>query len=243
MEKPDIFPATMLTDVTDPAAKHSITFTLRDYISYIDWIFSYLLFLFCFNWLKFPRSLLIKENSDVQEHLDTDFACREQAFSFFFFNCWHRQVGENPSTPLETDLLKTYKRRYSCSKFRNFTDDCQPRPQGAFLWLLLTSNASKKCPGARLDVCLWWGAQIFKLAGATSSLTYDVFLSKLASLQILRRSLKWCRWIFLLPGPGQLVPEGSLLYPCQDFICKGIVTQEKYIHFKLSAWLNKYGIV
>ena len=36
MEKPDIFPATMLTNVTDPAAKHSITFTLRDYISYID---------------------------------------------------------------------------------------------------------------------------------------------------------------------------------------------------------------
>lgn len=36
MEKPDIFPAAMLTDVTDPAAKYSITFTLRDYISYID---------------------------------------------------------------------------------------------------------------------------------------------------------------------------------------------------------------
>ena len=43
MEKPDIFPAAMLTDVTDPAAKYSITFTLRDYISYIDGIFSYLL--------------------------------------------------------------------------------------------------------------------------------------------------------------------------------------------------------
>ena len=72
------------------------------------------------------------------------------------------------------------------------------------------------------------GTNFHKLAGATSSLTYDVFLSKLASLQILRRSFKWCRWIFLLPGPGQLVAEGSLLYPCQDFICKGIVTQEKY---------------
>ena len=36
MEKPDIFPAAMMTDVTDPAAKYSITFTLRDYISYID---------------------------------------------------------------------------------------------------------------------------------------------------------------------------------------------------------------
>ena len=44
-------------------------------------------------------------------------------------------------------MLKTYKRRYSSSKFRNFTEDCQPRPQGAFLWLLLTSNTSKKCPG------------------------------------------------------------------------------------------------
>ena len=43
MEKSDIFPAAMLTDVTDPAAKYSITFTLRDYISYIDGIFSYLL--------------------------------------------------------------------------------------------------------------------------------------------------------------------------------------------------------
>ena len=43
MEKPDIFPAAMLTDVTDPAAKYSITFILRDYISYIDRIFSYLL--------------------------------------------------------------------------------------------------------------------------------------------------------------------------------------------------------
>ena len=43
MEKPDIFPAAILTDVTDPAAKYSITFTLRDYISYIDRIFSYLL--------------------------------------------------------------------------------------------------------------------------------------------------------------------------------------------------------
>ena len=36
MEKPDIFPAAMLTGATDPAAKYSITFTLRDYILYID---------------------------------------------------------------------------------------------------------------------------------------------------------------------------------------------------------------
>ena len=36
MEKPDIFSAAMLTDVTDPAAKYSITSTLRDYVSYID---------------------------------------------------------------------------------------------------------------------------------------------------------------------------------------------------------------
>ena len=36
MEKPDFFPAAMLTDVTVPAVKYSITFTLRDYISYID---------------------------------------------------------------------------------------------------------------------------------------------------------------------------------------------------------------
>ena len=36
MEKPNFFPAAMLTDVTVPAAKYSITFTLRDYISYID---------------------------------------------------------------------------------------------------------------------------------------------------------------------------------------------------------------
>ena len=139
---------------------------------------------------------------------------------------------------------KLCKRRYSSLKFRNFTDVCQPRAQSAFPWLLPTSKASEKRPGdevGRLQMVRT--TNFHKLAGATSSLTYDVFLSKLASLQILRRSFKWCRWIFLLPGPGQLVAEGSLLYPFQDFICKGIVTQEKYIHFKLSVWLNKYGIV
>ena len=77
MDKPDIFPAAMLTDVTDPATKYSITFTLRDYMSYIDWLFSYILpfsaLIGCSS-----RSLLIEENSDVQEHLDTDFARREQ---------------------------------------------------------------------------------------------------------------------------------------------------------------------
>ena len=78
MEKPDIFPAAMLTDVTDPAAKYPITFTLRDYISYIDWIFSYLL-PFSALTAVVPRSLLIKEDGDGQEHLDTDFACREQS--------------------------------------------------------------------------------------------------------------------------------------------------------------------
>ena len=36
MEKPDIFPAVMLIDVTEPAAKYSITFTLRDYIYHIS---------------------------------------------------------------------------------------------------------------------------------------------------------------------------------------------------------------
>ena len=52
MEKSDIFPAAMLTDVTDPAAKYSITFTLRDYI-YIIYRLNIFLssFLFCFNWL------------------------------------------------------------------------------------------------------------------------------------------------------------------------------------------------
>ena len=44
-------------------------------------------------------------------------------------------------------MLKAYKRRYRSSKFRNFTDVCQPRPQGAFLWLLPTSKASEKRPG------------------------------------------------------------------------------------------------
>ena len=136
-------------------------------------------------------------------------------------------------------MLKAYKRRYRFSKFRNFTDVCQPRPQGAFLWLLPTSKASEKRPGdevGRLQMVRT--TNFHKLAGATSSLTYDVFLSKLASLQILRRSFKWCRWIFLLPGPGQLVPEGSLLYPCQDFICKGIVTQEKYTPISIKVVLG-----
>ena len=36
MEKPDIFPAAMLIDVTEPAAKYSITFTMRDYIYHIS---------------------------------------------------------------------------------------------------------------------------------------------------------------------------------------------------------------
>ena len=44
-------------------------------------------------------------------------------------------------------MLKTYKRRYSSLKFRNFADVCQPRPQGAFPWLLPTSKAREKRPG------------------------------------------------------------------------------------------------
>ena len=134
-------------------------------------------------------------------------------------------------------MLKAYKRRYRSSKFRNFTDVCQLRPQGAFLWLLPTSKASEKRPRdevGRLQMAR--GTNFHKLVGATSSLTYDVFLSKLASLQILRRSFKWCRWIFLLPGPGRVstlsVPGFHMqghcntrkIYTCFNKGCFGIWT-------------------
>lgn len=45
MDEHDIFPAAILTDVTDPAAKYSTTFTLRDYISYINYFLTFFPFL------------------------------------------------------------------------------------------------------------------------------------------------------------------------------------------------------
>ena len=142
---------------------------------------------------------------------------------------------------------KLCKRRYSSLKFRNFTDVCQPRTQSAFPWLLPTSKASEKRPGDEVGR----GWTFANGEGNKFSQTCRGYIFahlrripfKIGKFTNIKALFQWCRWIFLLPGPGQLVAEGSLLYPFQDFICKGIVTQEKYIHFKLSAWLNKYGIV
>ena len=60
MEKPDIFPAAMLTVVTDPAAKYSITFTLRDYIYHISTEYFLIFFPFLLSLAVVPAILVNK---------------------------------------------------------------------------------------------------------------------------------------------------------------------------------------